>query len=181
MVGGEDRRERLLRAAFEQVAEIGFEGLRLRQVAEQAGIDHSTLHHYFATKQDLVTAVAEYTTRQFWSAAPADPEPVAALGEHLRALRQLIEDRPQLLVVTAELDLRARRDPVVAAVLAGHERGWRELLSGLLGRGRWVAPVDPPQAAEFVIATVKGVRLAPQLAGPVLAQLEAMFTAKEPT
>ena len=54
-------------AAFERVAEIGFEGLRLRQVAEQVGIDHSTLHHHFATKQALVAAVAEYTTRQFWA------------------------------------------------------------------------------------------------------------------
>ena len=37
-------------------------------------------------------------------------------------------------MVSAELDLRARRDPEVAAALAGHERGWRELLVGLLGR-----------------------------------------------
>ena len=87
MVGGSDRRERLVAAAFERVAEIGFEGLRLRQVAEQAGIDHSTLHHYFATKQDLVAAVAEFTTRQFWSTAPTATEPTAALVEHLQALR----------------------------------------------------------------------------------------------
>ncbi len=43
---------------------------------------------------------------------------------------------PELFVVSAELDLRARRDPEVAAALAGHERGWRELLAGLLGNGR---------------------------------------------
>ena len=60
-----------MHAAFERVAEIGFEGLRLRQVAEQVGIDHSTLHHHFATKQALIVAVAEYTTRQFWPTAPA--------------------------------------------------------------------------------------------------------------
>ena len=60
-----------MRAAYARVAEIGFEGLRLRQVAEQVGIDHSTLHHHFATKQALVAAVAEYTTRQFWTTAPS--------------------------------------------------------------------------------------------------------------
>ena len=34
-------------------------------------------------------------------------------------------------------------------------------------------------AAELVIATVKGVRLAPELAGPVLDQLAALLTGTE--
>ena len=73
VVGGDrdGRRTQLVAAAFRRVAESGFEGLRLRQVAEDVGIDHSTLHHHFATKQALVEAVAEYTTRQFWETAPA--------------------------------------------------------------------------------------------------------------
>ena len=161
-------------AAFERVAEIGFEGLRLRQVAEHVGIDHSTLHHHFATKQALVAAVAEHTTRQFWGTAPSADDPAVALREHLAALQRLMVQRPELFVVSAELDLRARRDPDVAAALAAHERGWRELLVGLLGR-----TADPKSAAELVIATVKGVRLAPELAGPVFARLAAQLSPEE--
>jgi AcrR family transcriptional regulator len=176
MVGGEGRRERLVAAAFDLVAEIGFEGLRLRQVAERTGIDHSTLHHYFATKQDLIAAVAEYTARQFWSTAPSGTDAAGgALREHLDALARLIEDRPQLFAVTAELDLRARRDPLVAAALAELERGWRELLVDLIGRGSPGA--DAATGAELVIATVKGVRLLPELAGAVFAQLAALLAA----
>ena len=105
----------LVRAAFERVAQVGFEGLRLRQVAEDAGIDHSTLHHYFATKQDLIGAVAEYATRQFWVLGESVPDdPVDAMRAHLTGLRRMIEDWPELLVVTVELDLRARRDATVA-------------------------------------------------------------------
>ena len=164
-----------MRAAFERVAEIGFEGLRLRQVAEQVGIDHSTLHHHFATKQSLIAAVAEYTTRQFWPTAPDTPDPAAALREHLDALRRLMTDRPQLFAVSAELDLRARRDPEVAAALAGYERGWRELLTELLRPGQ----PDPVAAAELVIATVKGVRLTPERAEPVFDRLAALLTEPE--
>lgn len=181
MVGGDagDRRTRLVEAAFRRVAGAGFEGLRLRQVAEDAGIDHSTLHHHFATKQHLVEAVAQHATQQLRATAPRSTEPVAALREHLAALRALLDERPDLLVVTAELDLRARRDPAVAAAVARHESGWRALLTGLLAGGSRAARADPAAAAELVVAAVKGVRLTPELAGPVFVRLAALLTTEE--
>ena len=57
---GQDRRQALVEAAYRRIAECGFEGLRLRDVAAEVGIDHSTIHHYFPTKQALVTAVVDY-------------------------------------------------------------------------------------------------------------------------
>ena len=173
-------------AAFRRVAEVGFEGLRLRQVAEDVGIDHSTLHHHFATKQDLIDAVTEYTTRQFWMLGDGPDDPVGALRAHLSGLRTMIDERPGLLVVTAELDLRARRDTAVAATLARYEAGWREVLVDMLTagneRGAWAGPVDPAVVTELVIAVVKGVRLAPDRAGPVFAQLQTMLIGEgEPT
>ncbi|GAA1295266.1 TetR/AcrR family transcriptional regulator [Pseudonocardia aurantiaca] len=172
-----ERREQLVVAAFRRVAEVGFEGLRLRQVAEDVGIDHSTLHHHFATKQDLIGAVAEFTTRQFWTTSPADPDPAAALRGHLNALRRMIDEQPDLFAVTAELDLRARRDPVVAAELARQESGWRTELTRLLtagnASGAWA--VDVAAGVELVIAAVKGVRLTPAAAGPAFEQLESLL------
>jgi AcrR family transcriptional regulator len=174
VVGGEsdDRRAQLVAAAFRRVAESGFEGLRLRQVAEDVGIDHSTLHHHFATKQDLIEAVAALTTRQFWETSPPAPDPASALRAHLNVLRQMIVERPDLFAVTVELDLRARRDPAVAAAMAAHESGWRaklvEILTGLVP--------EPATTAELVIAAVKGVRLLPDAAGPVLDELAAQLT-----
>jgi TetR/AcrR family transcriptional repressor of nem operon len=161
------------------VAQAGFEGLRLRQVAEDVGIDHSTLHHHFATKQDLIDAVAEYTTRQFWVLGEGPDDPGTALRAHLGGLRRMIDEWPELLVVTVELDLRARRDPAVAAAVARQEAGWRQVLAAMLvagnQRGSWTAPLDTAAVTELVIATVKGVRLVPELAGPVFAQLEAVL------
>ena len=177
VVGGEveDRRAQLVDAAFRRVAAAGFEGLRLRQVADDVGIDHSTLHHHFATKQDLVEAVAAHTTRQFWGTSPPAPDPAAALRAHLRALARMIGERPDLFAVTVELDLRARRDPAVAAAMAEHESGWRAVLVRILDG---LAP-DPATSAELVIAVVKGVRLLPDVAGPVLEQLAALLAGGE--
>lgn len=163
----------LVEAAFVLVAQAGFEGLRLRRVAQDVGIDQSTLHHYFATKDDLVRAVTEYTTtRLAGSAPPGDTPPEEALATHLRALGELMRTEPDLFTVSAELDLRARRDPVVRRALAAQETGWRAALVAMCpARG-----VPPEEVAELVIATVKGVRLAPDLAPLVLDRLVALLT-----
>ena len=72
-----DRLQALVRAAFSVIAERGFEGFRLRPIAEVAGIDHSTLHHYFPAKADLIAAVLEHVTSQFEGTMRADLEPAA--------------------------------------------------------------------------------------------------------
>jgi TetR/AcrR family transcriptional repressor of nem operon len=60
-----DRRSGIVHAAFRLVATAGFEGLRLQQIARDAGIDHSTLYHHFPGKKDIVAAVAEHVIGRF--------------------------------------------------------------------------------------------------------------------
>ncbi|WP_232665411.1 TetR/AcrR family transcriptional regulator [Pseudonocardia sp. TRM90224] len=168
MVGGDRvRRDQLVAAAYARVAEVGFEGLRLRQVAGDVGIDHSTLHHHIATKQELVEAVAAYTTSRFFGTSP----PGSGLRDHLRNLRQLMVEDAQLFTVTAELDLRAQRDPAVAGLMRRIEEGWREALIELL----LPHVTDPAADAELVIAVVKGARFAPQHAQAVFDRLEDLL------
>ena len=171
-----DRRDALVRAAFQCVAERGFEGLRLRLVAADAGIDHSTLHHYFQTKEDLVAAVLDHVTRQFWGTMRPDLDPAERLHHHLATLGRMIREQPELFTVLAELDLRARRDPAVRSTIARDEAGWRAALTSLfqLGadQGAWAEGLDVAAAPELVIAVVKGVRLIPDRAEAVLAEFE---------
>lgn len=108
-----------MEAAFARIPAGELEGLRLRQVAEDVGIDR--VHHHVAPKQELILAVAGYRTRQFWTDAFERPEPVDALHSHLAEICAQLHERPALFVVTSELDLQARRDPGVAKALAeGH-------------------------------------------------------------
>src|SRR5580692_8395078 len=59
------RRAALLQAAFDVIAEAGFEGLRTRAVAERAGVNIATLHYYFPSKQALVEGVAQFLGAKF--------------------------------------------------------------------------------------------------------------------
>ncbi|MCP2334659.1 MULTISPECIES: TetR/AcrR family transcriptional regulator [Actinoalloteichus] len=175
--GNSGRAGEVVRAAFRVVADVGFEGLRLRRVAADVGLDQSTLHHYFATKDALIGAVAEYTTSRLATTAPPwDLEPPAALIAHLDALLAMMRTEPELLTVSAELDLRGRRDPEVRREVERHEAGWRQALSALLtDLPRAGLPVA--EAVELVIAAVKGVRLTPELAPAVLDPLATLLTA----
>jgi AcrR family transcriptional regulator len=173
---GSDRRQALIEAAFALIAERGFEGLRLRDVAAAAGIDHSSLHHHFATKQDLIDAVVGHTVQQFRSNRPKDAPP-ETLHLHLAGLARLAREQPGLSVVMRELDIRATRDPGVRAIIERHEAGWRVALGkriealGIEGRA-----LD--DSVELVIATVKGVSLRPATTAAVFARLERLLIEK---
>jgi AcrR family transcriptional regulator len=181
---GGDRRQALVRAAFTCIADKGFEGLRLRDVAAEVGIDHSTLHHYFAGKQDLVAGVVDYATRQFWPTMPAEGGAIDRLQHHLAALGRMIREQPALFTVMAELDLRARRDPAVHAIIDRHEEGWRIVLEEVLGRaakdGALAQNLDVATGVELIIAAVKGVGQLPDRAEAVLAQLNSLLVGNRP-
>lgn len=166
---GEARRQSLVEAAFQCIAVKGFEGLRLREVAREAGIDHSTVHHYFATKEDLVGAVVEYATKQFWDTMPPQQDAAATLRNHLAILRDMMRRQPHLFVVLRELDLRATRDAVTTGVVGQNEEGWRQALCQLLPEA---APqVEPGATADLIISLARGVSLTPHLAADVFDQL----------
>ena len=175
----DSRQQALVSAAFHHIAAKGFEGLRLRQVAAEVGINHATLHHYFPTKADLIAGVVEYATRQFWPTMPAEGGPAERLRTHLTTLDHMMQVQPELFSVLAELDLRAERDAAVKATLERYEAGWREVLTEALcegiEQGVWKAELDAPAAVELIIATVKGVRLLPDKASDVLGQLERLL------
>src|SRR5262245_3422732 len=60
-----DRRKELTQIAYNHIAKKGFEGLRVREVAAEAGINNATLHYYFPTKEDLIKGVVDHMIQGF--------------------------------------------------------------------------------------------------------------------
>ena len=60
---GDERRRSLVQAAFQLIAQGGFEQLRTRDIAARAGVNIATLHDYFARKEDIIQSVVEYLLR----------------------------------------------------------------------------------------------------------------------
>ena len=180
------RREALVLAAFDQIAERGFEGLRTREVAAAAGVNIATLHYYFPTKEALIRAVVEQAMSRFRSTlAPQRPGPVQ-LRDHLRAVRKLLRDEPKLGTVMGELALRSARDESIATIVRETYAAWQRTMRGLLRRGvregRLRPELDSEAAAALVVTTLTAMTLPPIAASNqadlALKQLERWLSSK---
>jgi AcrR family transcriptional regulator len=97
----EDGRTRILAAALDVFAAFGFEGASLRQIAEQAGVQHQLVVYHFRTKDGLWRAtvaslVDTITARdRVWLRRLAEDGPRAALRGLVREFVQFTARRPE--------------------------------------------------------------------------------------
>lgn len=99
-----DKRKRILDAAIRVFAENGYHGARVGDIAEDAGVAHGLLYHYFASKDDVLRTIF-----------------VENWGELLgrfRAVEIADEAAPEKLEGIAKILLRTwRNDPALVTVM----------------------------------------------------------------
>jgi AcrR family transcriptional regulator len=159
----EGREQALVQAAFNQIAERGFEGLRTREVAAGVGLNIATLHYYFPTKEALIRGVVAHAMDRFRSTLMPHGSPADQLRNHLRAVRKLLRDEPEVGAVMGELALRSARDPALARIMAESYQAWHQTLRGLLRRaaqaGHLAHDLDNDDVAALIMATLTSMTL----------------------
>ena len=156
-----ERQAALVQAAYELLAERGFEGLRTRDIAAKVGVNIATLHYYFPTKEKLIRGVVGYAMGRFRTTL----QPTGSRGEQLRAhfagIRRLARTDPELFVVMGELAMRGRRDRAIAAIVGDVDATWVKTLTALLRHaakeGAISTPARPDELAALIVATLKGL------------------------
>jgi AcrR family transcriptional regulator len=166
--GPQRRRHELVRATFAMIAKNGFEGLRTRDIADLVGVNIATLHYYFPTKESLIRAVLDQAMIRFRSTLTPHGSPADQLRNHLRAVRKLLIEEPELKVVMAELALRSARDRSIAGIMAQMYDSWHKAVRGLLRRavkdGGLRPELDSDGVAAMIVATLTASTL-PTLSG----------------
>lgn len=161
----ERRRQELVLAAYREIAEHGFEGLRTREVAAEVGVNIATLHYYFPTKESLIRGVLDHAMGRFRSTLAPHGSPGDQLRNHLRAVRKLLLEEPELGAVMAELALRASRDADIGAIVDGTFDAWTTTTRGLLRRavkaGAMRPELDSAPVAALIVATLSSLTLPP--------------------
>jgi AcrR family transcriptional regulator len=103
-IGHRDTRKRILDAAIRVFADHGYHGARVGDIAEDAGVAHGLLYHYFASKDDVLRTIFV----ENWG----------ELIARFRAVEAADEPAQEKLVGIAKILLRTwRNDPALVTVM----------------------------------------------------------------
>lgn len=131
--GAEEKRRLILDAAVRVFAHKGFHTSRVGDIAEEAGVAHGLLYHYFASKDEVLDTIF----RETWSDLLAEIEEIEASEEPAR---------DQLRAVAARLLGGWRIHPDVTRVLV------REIARSAEVQQRIGELVKPIEAIQRIIA-----------------------------
>ncbi len=88
-IAQEDKRRRLLDAAVRVFARKGYHSSRVGDIAEEAGVAHGLLYHYFESKEALLEAVSRDTWTQIMDSIREIEGRGDPAGEQLRKVAAL--------------------------------------------------------------------------------------------
>jgi len=173
----DQRREQMLRAALDVIAERGWADSRIADVAERAGTSPALVIYYFKTKDQLLTEAIRFSEDSWYEAGTrrmAEIPTAAGKLEELVAMSCLPEaDSEPTSSWALWLDLWAQsvRHPEVAGVRQKFDERWRDLICSLVVAGQEAGefgPVDPVDFAVLLSALLDGLAVQIALADPVV-------------
>jgi TetR/AcrR family transcriptional regulator, fatty acid metabolism regulator protein len=167
-----DRRRDLLDAAVRVFARKGFHASRVGDIAEEAGVAHGLLYHYFRSKDEVLETIF----RDAWELLSVDTDRIEAAGvplrEQLRRFARIYLGSwlmtPELIAVLVR---EIARSPAVGDQLEevrGVFQSLQRMIESAQGRGEVRADCNPRLAAWAVYGALEEI-----LTGWVLGQLPA--------
>lgn len=155
----EARREALIRATLELVAERGVHGATVRAIAERADVTQGLIRHYFHSKEDLITAAYEaHMTRMTDLTEAAASQLGGTARDRLAAfvaasLTAPVMD-PSSVAPWASFLIEVQNDPAMKVI---HERTYgdfRDRLQALIAAALDEAghPTEPGRLRHLAIA-----------------------------
>lgn len=134
-----EREEAILGAACRVIAQSGAAGLRMSEVAREAGVSSALLHYYFATRRELLARAFAFADTR------VDAHVLALVGEQGSARERLetlltayLSPEPVVTedwVVWSELWRSARFDASLLELLHEADREWVGQVAALLRDG----------------------------------------------
>jgi AcrR family transcriptional regulator len=164
-----DGRALLLEGARQLLAERGYAGMELRDVAARGRAPRGSIYHHFpGGKVQLAREAAELegvVIRDSLERALAERGLKKTLAMFGGIFRRRVEDHPERIGCPVAAAALARpEDPELAAVATAAFQSWEAAIAEALEEGG----VDPKQAATFAglaISTVEGALLRARAAG----------------
>jgi AcrR family transcriptional regulator len=168
-----ERRQQILSAACAVIASAGIPALRLSDVAKEAGVSSGTVHYYFETKREVISAAFEYNLTD---SLARRQELLASGKDSLAILHDLVES----YLPNDELSVRAwkvwlalwaegSREPVLQEINDRLYGQWRDVVAGVIGAAQsegLARPGDSAVQANMLIGMLDGLAVQVVLGSP---------------
>jgi AcrR family transcriptional regulator len=166
---GNETKAALLDAAKRLIAERGYAGASVRELAAAAGVNIGAVNYHFGSRENLLTeAILEYYEE--WGdqvdAVEVDPEaePLVALGARMRPILDGIAAAQPYFVVALESILQAQRSPELKRRVVEHyAKQRRHAAESMAEQGSELAKQLPLRfrevIASYMIAVADGLQL----------------------
>jgi AcrR family transcriptional regulator len=164
----ETRRQQILEAAVRCFSRNGFHATTTADIVRESGVSQGTLYLYFATKEDIVVALADDRQQgeAFLNAlAQSEADPVQGLLLMLELYGRGLDDdrRADLRRVGIQGWAEALRNPRIHASAIDGMASVRSAIVGLVEKGQRAgqmrADLAPEAAARILIAVFQGLVL----------------------
>ncbi|HEV2727793.1 MAG TPA: TetR/AcrR family transcriptional regulator [Solirubrobacterales bacterium] len=164
-----DGRERLIDGARKLLAEKGYAGMELRDVAERGKAPRGSIYHHFpGGKRQLAVAATEREGEEIRAAIERSLEErglAATLTMFGEMFRRRVKNQPERLGCPVAAAALARpEDPALAAAATAAFQSWEAPIAAAL-RDEGVGKADAETFAGLVVSTVEGALVRARAAG----------------
>ncbi|MCI4664477.1 MAG: TetR/AcrR family transcriptional regulator [Neomegalonema sp.] len=157
-------RERIVAAAERRMRNAGYHGFSFRKIAAEVGVKSASVHHHFATKEDLAVTVIESYAARFLRALGAPNAPDAAphqlISRFVAQFRSMLAPERRMCLCGLIAAERASLPPRVARAGAVF---FEQTIAWLIAVGRRASPDIAEQelrtAALRIVAILEGAML----------------------
>ena len=145
--GAEERRERIITATRALIAQHGFHGTGMAQIAKCSGVLVGQIYRDFASKEDLIAAIIERDVANVLDDPELTKDTLIDEGEQLhRWVRRFISRKvdSETRSIFSDILSEATRNPKISAIIIGaHEK-----MHNCLTRAAMVWSSDPAKDAQ---------------------------------
>jgi TetR/AcrR family transcriptional regulator len=165
----DEKRARILAAAYEVCARRGVEGARMDEVAALAQVSKGTLYHFFESKQDLFLASLidsyEYSDRVFDAVQNVDAvDPLTRLDRILEGMTRVLSEMAMRMtvhyqawgVVAGDVVARERLHGFLADFFAERSANLSEAIRDAKRQGVFAADADVTAVTDGLMALLSG-------------------------
>lgn len=163
----DERRQQILDAATAVFARMGFEGARMDDIAEEAGVSKGALYLYYKSKDAIIATMLEFFFNQalkhIRSLATGEGSVTTQLLNLTHQLTREMDRMAALQPIALQFYAIAARQSSVRQHLRGYFASYRAIMEDMVQRGiaqgEFRTNVQPSEAAITMCALLEGLAL----------------------